>query len=360
MKKRYAAGFDKAVTLVFNQHSELDDRLRINAARFAAFKTFDLQKQLFADREKYADFNAFKKIAAARIAQYNAFQKTEYNTLVARCRSAKQFLQFQEDADIYPNIEWIATRSVSPRAEHVQYTGLILPIDDPFWNSNQPGNEYNCKCDWRRTSKDPTAKPEKTYPPARGLDGNPAQTGELITEQHPYFERNADAPKWVDKTALLQLPDEVAFVDKTAKNGKKYLEHRLVDREHEAKDNRLMSETLLNNGYTDIKLLPQISAVDRELRERYYGKNFMSHSKCPDASVNGTAIEFKSSTLRNMSKHILDAAQKSHIAFLRVKESMPENNILRFINGQWNMKDRENLREIILHVNGELRIFRRP
>ena len=36
--------------------------------------------------------------------------------------------------------------SVSPRAQHKAWDGLVLPVDDPFWETHTPQNGWGCKC----------------------------------------------------------------------------------------------------------------------------------------------------------------------------------------------------------------------
>jgi SPP1 gp7 family putative phage head morphogenesis protein len=363
--QRYAGGFDKAVTSVFGagrQYPELENELRINAGRFGTYKTYDLSRQLDAARQSGMSKDEFEKFAKSRIGVYNAHQRTEYNTMVARSRTAKQWERFGEEKFLYPNIEWLATSSASPRPEHMAFVGLILPQDDPFWQRNQPGNEYNCKCDWRTTDKPAaTGTVPDDIPPAKGLDGNPAETGELVTGQHPYFTRNAAAPGWIEDKALLQLPAAAGFVEKTTGSGKTYQEHRLVDKANETVKNRKIVALLLNNGYKDIKLLPIINKNEKLLRERYYGKNFMSSTLCPDASIKGTIVEFKESNRANISRNIGMAALKSNIVVIKIKSGsmVSDTHIENIVNRQWNMENRKNLTEIIAINDGRLLSFKK-
>ena len=39
------------------------------------------------------------------------------------------------------------------RTEHVQWNGLILPVDDPWWNTHYPPNGWGCKCHIRQISQ---------------------------------------------------------------------------------------------------------------------------------------------------------------------------------------------------------------
>jgi hypothetical protein len=363
--QRYAGGFDKAVKTVFDggrQYPELKDNLRVNAGRFGTYKTYDLCRQLDKARQSGLSKNAFRQVAKARIGAYNGYQRTEYNTLVARSRTAKQWERFGEEKFLYPNIEWLQTVSAVPRPEHLAFVGLVLPQDDPFWQRNQPGNEYNCKCDWRTTDAPAsTGNLPDDIPPAKGLDGNPAETGELITARHPYFARNRKAPAWVDDKALLQLPDDVAFMERTTGTGKTYREHRLVDKAGEAPGNREIASVLLDNGYENVKLLPQIHPAELTLRERYFGKEYakLYPTRNPDAIINGYIIEFKESNRRYFSKRILEASRQSNIAFIKLTEPLTDDYIVRFVERQWKMPDRINLEKIIIYNNSVLQSFSR-
>jgi len=355
LQARYAGGFDKAVRASFGagrEYPDLERNLRINASRFGTYKAHDLTERLKGLSEEEAG-----KV----LSMYNSWQKTEYDTLVARSRSAKQFERFREEADLYPNIEWLLTRSATPREDHLAYVGIILPIDDPFWRENQPGSEYRCKCDWRNTDKPSTAHPTQLVSPAQGLEGNPAETGELVTEEHPYFKRNPDAPRWLENKALLQVPDEVGFLNKETPHGT-FREHLLCGKAQETTGNRVTAGLLLEKGYKDVKLMPQIYQSEQRLRERYFGEDYVKRfpKANPDFKIGNRLIESKSSSWRSLSVRIHEASRQADIILIRVNEPMTENYIKRFIKGQWEMADRANLREIILHINGDLLVFKRP
>jgi len=36
--------------------------------------------------------------------------------------------------------------STHPRPEHLAWDGLVLPVDDPWWNTHSPQNGWGCKC----------------------------------------------------------------------------------------------------------------------------------------------------------------------------------------------------------------------
>ncbi|MBI9055506.1 MAG: hypothetical protein JEY96_16910 [Bacteroidales bacterium] len=176
---------------------ELVTDFKANLTRFAAHKAYHATKQLKSIKTK--DKALFKKQASGVVKKYNRYQAAEHHASVARSRTAKQFIQFQEEKELYPNLEWLATSSANPRELHKKYVGTILPQGDPFWIDNQPGSLWGCKCDWRTTNKAVTKSPGNLVTPATGLEGNPAVTGEIFTDNHPYFnvKKNKDIEKFI-------------------------------------------------------------------------------------------------------------------------------------------------------------------
>ena len=120
--------------------------------------------------------------------------RTEYNTAVIRAHNAADWLQFERNRDILPNLRWMPTTSPNPEAEHKRFWSVKLtrPIDDPFWNKHRPGDRWNCKCSLEATDELPTDIPDDAddEKPQRGLRGNPAKTGQIFDKSHPYFPKN--------------------------------------------------------------------------------------------------------------------------------------------------------------------------
>lgn len=174
---------------------EFVQQLKTNNGVFAAFKTHrqqnDLARQLIDDDGKLKSFSQFKKDTEAIIGDYNQnWLKTEYDTAVIRARMASRFKEFEKDADLYPNLKWTQSTSVTKREVHEKLYGLTLPIGHPFWVKHYPGNLWNCKCGIRSTD-DPENGAlfnidayDEAVPP--GLEGNPAKTGAIYGKKHPY------------------------------------------------------------------------------------------------------------------------------------------------------------------------------
>jgi hypothetical protein len=173
----------------------MQQRLQANVSRFAAYKAYRVTQTIERQR---ADFDgversgeAYRTAAKAVINAYNRYQVTEFNTIQSRTRTAKQWTDFTSDPEnneLFPNMEWLPSRSANPREQHIPFYGLVLPKSDPFWQQNQPGNLWNCKCDWEPTDKPVTTGKRPEVLPARGLEGNPAETGEIFSDNASYFQ----------------------------------------------------------------------------------------------------------------------------------------------------------------------------
>ncbi|MDR1848108.1 MAG: phage head morphogenesis protein, partial [Bacteroidales bacterium] len=118
----------------------------------------------------------------------NSYLNTEYASVINKARSGKQFAYFLQHKDTMPNIEWLPSSALHPREAHIPYYYVVRPVDDTFWQENFPGNLWNCKCDWIATAKPVTNLPDKIVPPSKGLEGNPAITGKIFTNEASWLK----------------------------------------------------------------------------------------------------------------------------------------------------------------------------
>ena len=196
--QQYADNFRKAVNAVPINDTDLSAQWHANVSRFAAYKAYHATSELrrLADEEG-GDMALLKAV----LHKYNRYQAAEYNTAVARARTGEQWQRFNdpESVRLFPNIEWLPSRSATPREEHMPFYHRIWPKNDPFWLSNQPGTLWNCKCDWEETDEDPTENNPDSRIVKPGLDENPATSGQIFTDTAPYIRK---APEEVESYAL--------------------------------------------------------------------------------------------------------------------------------------------------------------
>lgn len=197
----YSKNLRKAVADVLqsggygDRYFDMQMQFEANVSRFAAYKAWHATREL-----KELEPDELDTVGRAKLNKYNRWQATEYNTAMARARTARQFADFTSDPAanmLYPNLKWLPSRSANPREEHRVFWDRVWAKDDPFWNENSPGSLWNCKCDWRETDEPVTDGNPGGHISHRGLEGNPAKTGEVFTDECPYV-RNAD--KKTEKT----------------------------------------------------------------------------------------------------------------------------------------------------------------
>ncbi len=198
----YSKNLRKAVDKVFYEDNGngLSDCLRANVNRFAAYKAYHATQQVREQIAEDGDMDRARKVLHA----FNRYQAAEYNTTVSRCRTAKQFEEFSaaDNMRLFPNLRWLPSRSANPREQHMLFYNRVWAKDDPFWAQNQPGNLWNCKCDWEETA-DPVTDGNPTAPVRHdGLEGNPAQTGEVFTDNCAYVKNSGQNRRERDKVEI--------------------------------------------------------------------------------------------------------------------------------------------------------------
>jgi hypothetical protein len=114
---------------------------------------------------------------------------------------AKKWQGFQENADIYPNLQYRAVMDRQTRPEHARWNGVILPINDPFWATHYPPNGWNCRCSVTQTDK-AVKSPEEDLPADPGFRNNPGMTGKLFSDDNAYSTQLTDEIKSALKTQI--------------------------------------------------------------------------------------------------------------------------------------------------------------
>ena len=193
----YSKSLQKAVENVFgkteygDKNFEIQRQFAANAGRFAAYKAYHVtgavRRQRVNQSGAIRSDSEFYEYAQKVLNAANRYQAAEYQAAIARSRTARQWREFQDDPDV-PNLKWIPSLAARQREDHKKFYGLVLPKNHPFWQTNQPGNLWGCRCDWIETFDDAADKAPAGPPPARGLEGNPAQTGEIFTDRASYFK----------------------------------------------------------------------------------------------------------------------------------------------------------------------------
>lgn len=214
---KYSKDFRKVVDNVFGEeYPELADQLRANVSRFAAYKS-NYVKTAFEDNSKAFSGDDLKAANEASKNQFRSWTETELATASARARTAKQFSEFNEPDrnELFPCLKWLPSRAANPRITHTKFYDRIWRKDDPFWNNNAPGTEWNCMCDVEECDDQPTDNSQIKQPDIpKGLEGNPASTGEVFTDNASYIAKckNPSVPEAILKPIMERHDEFVPYL----------------------------------------------------------------------------------------------------------------------------------------------------
>ena len=220
--------------------------------------------------------------------------KTIYST---NLRSAYQKGQYDRtmESDLHPYLMYKLGASVHHREEHLRWSNLILPKDDPLWNSIMPPNGYGCKCYTVAVTEARKQKYEQNGVPAYNPDTQktvrvPVQTTAPNPEYRNFFNERKGTleriPKGITpgfnwnqgqtgrtipvlqeciKKAQNEMPEAVDSVIKTLQNSTIY-RNQLYDFVDEAYGNKAAKR--INNkkttpvGFLDKKLTDFLKTED--------------------------------------------------------------------------------------------------
>jgi SPP1 gp7 family putative phage head morphogenesis protein len=69
-----------------------------------------------------------------------------YETNMKQARAVGQWDRIDRTKRFRPFLRYLHTSQENPRLEHQDWDGIILPADDPWWDSHMPINGFRCKC----------------------------------------------------------------------------------------------------------------------------------------------------------------------------------------------------------------------
>lgn len=163
---------------------KLYHNLQSDASRFVHFRQAQKEKELK---------NAVTDLDKKRVEQrYKNYQQVEQQTIFANSAAAERWMGFEENADIYPNLEYRTAGDSDVRPEHAKLDGIVLPLNDPFWRGHTPPLGFGCRCELIQTD-DPTNQGKEQYkgfeetPIPKGFRFNPGVDQKLFGNDAGYY-----------------------------------------------------------------------------------------------------------------------------------------------------------------------------
>lgn len=368
-------------------------QLRTNTEVFAAFKAHrmgrDMASQLLDEDGRVKSFQQFKHDTEGIVDHHvNAWLRTEYDTAVRRAHRAAEMRQFIEESDAFPNIEWLPSTAVNPREAHMPFYNHIWPVDDPFWDEHKPGDEWGCQCGWRSTDEPVTDNTglggEDVAPPSKGLGGNPAKTGQVFTDDHPYFPKDCSSCGFYNtgiksrlasafqnrkkdcyncpyiRACIERMTTDGFKLEKKFANGGVLYIHPLLDRKKPDFDAvKTIGRQFAKDGH-EVKMAPAVHYKSEEYRKIYSSLIGTEYErKCPDLEIDGRFYEFegfvkpwKKGKVKRMFSHGLIQAPNLIIDNTR---GCSDRYLRRHLLAKKNIGTR--IEEVWIYEKGRIRLF---
>ena len=145
--------------------------------------------------------------------------RTIYNANLRSARAAGQWERIERTKKLLPYLEYRLGPSENHRPAHEAKQGLILPVDDPFWDEWMPPNGWGCKCWVRQITRAEAERrgvSEAPKVPSNGYENR--RTGEIRPVPagiDPGWDRNPGKLRMQGVQRILagkidQLPDDLA------------------------------------------------------------------------------------------------------------------------------------------------------
>ena len=234
-----------------DEYPEMADQLRANVSRFSAYKA-NYVRQAFDDNARQFSGKDLDEANKATINQFHRWTDAELTTAGARARTAKQFTEFNEPdrRELFPCLKWLPSRAVNPRQSHMRFYDHIWKKDDPFWNNNAPGTEWNCMCDIEECDDLPTDNSKVKQPDIpKGLEGNPSVTGEIFTDKASYVTKcqNPSVPEDILKPIMARHDEFVKYLKNNDYKDQKFdwesLGYQAIHKRHNLDEDKGWYET---------------------------------------------------------------------------------------------------------------------
>ena len=188
-REEHAAAFTVAKAMQLDVLSDMHNAVAKAVEKGQSFETFKkniapaLQQKGWWGRKKMTDPLTGKTVNAQmgsdrrlktiyNVNMRSAFQKGQYDAAMA--------------SDLHPYLMYRIGPSVKHREDHQSWDGLILPKNDPFWDSHFPPNGWGCKCYTRAITEARKKQYEKDgVPVPPGPDGSGGGRLQVKTQAPP-------------------------------------------------------------------------------------------------------------------------------------------------------------------------------
>lgn len=174
---------------------ELIKKLQDNVWVFSGFKNYqqlrEMSNLLIDDKGKLRSYSEFENLVTSVHDQYNKlYLAAEYDHAVAGSQMAARWMEYSNNADVFPLLRYNTAGDGRVRPSHAQMNNTLLPVNHAFWNSNYPPNGWRCRCDVTQ-ERNGRITPDQliNYPELDDMfKNNVGKSGVLYPKKHPYYK----------------------------------------------------------------------------------------------------------------------------------------------------------------------------
>ena len=110
--------------------------------------------------------------------------RTIYHTNLHTAYAAGQWERIQRNKKLFPYLKYIPSDAGEPRESHKPFYNMVLPVDDPFWQTHFPPNGWGCRCNVRALTRRQAEKEHiSESPQLKDVEHINTRTGEV--EHYP-------------------------------------------------------------------------------------------------------------------------------------------------------------------------------
>jgi len=190
-------------------------KLETDVHVFSAFKTYQQLRQvtdLLTDKEgNIKPFGQFKKDVEEIGNQFNVnWLNTEYNQAIASSQMASLWVDIEANQEALPFLKYHTAGDGRVRPAHALLSGIVKPVNDEFWNSYYPPNDWGCRCDVIQlaTGEETNMKGRKLPTLKPMFDTNTGKRGVVFPEKHPYYKVAKEDKEAAKNNFGMDIPDK--------------------------------------------------------------------------------------------------------------------------------------------------------
>ena len=283
-------------------------RIENNVHHFSGFKQHaELMEishlMINADKDGIIPYYQFEEAVRAIDNTYNKnYLKVEYDNAIKSSQEAERWQTIQNEKEEFPNLEYVSVEGDTTCDICSELDGSVYPVDDPFWDTYNPPNHFNCLCTTEPTTGDPVEAESLPDIPDM-FDNNVGETGEAFPDTAPYFSIPGNDAKTVRSEIGILSPgrwenfkeSERLMKDKTFtnidfnKDSGGFVAENTKHGANELESNMTIAKELSKEGY-GVKLLADIEKKSADAEFHLKGEwefKTLSNFTTPDKAVQG-------------------------------------------------------------------------